>query len=68
MKNTKPLVGVTLGDPSGVGPELVAHLMERSEQSANILVIGDADILQAAGDLINWTQKIERVSSAAEAR
>lgn len=68
MKKTKPLIGITMGDPSGVGPELVAHLMERGEQSANILVIGDADILQAAGDLIDWTQKIERVSSAAEAR
>ncbi|MFL6717555.1 MAG: 4-hydroxythreonine-4-phosphate dehydrogenase PdxA, partial [Burkholderiaceae bacterium] len=39
----RPVVAVTLGDPSGIGPELVARLLARPEtmQSANVVLVGD---------------------------
>ena len=40
---TKPVVAVTLGDASGIGPELAAKLLARSEISAaQIVLVGDA--------------------------
>jgi 4-hydroxythreonine-4-phosphate dehydrogenase len=41
---TKPLVAVTFGDASGIGPELVAKLLARPQvlDAARIVVVGDA--------------------------
>ena len=39
----KPVVAVTFGDTSGIGPELVAKLLARPEvRAAQIVVVGDA--------------------------
>ena len=39
----KPLIAVTFGDASGIGPELVAKLLSRPEarDAANIVLVGD---------------------------
>jgi len=39
----KPVVALTLGDPAGIGPELIARLLARPEttQSANVVLVGD---------------------------
>lgn len=39
----KPLLALTLGDPAGIGPELIARLLSRPDVTgaARILVIGD---------------------------
>ena len=44
----KPRIAVIPGDPSGIGPELVAKLLSKPEasESADILLIGDAQVLQ----------------------
>src|SRR5258706_8117671 len=38
-----PVVAVTLGDPAGIGPELVARLLARTEHiaRANVVLVGD---------------------------
>lgn len=43
MEIIKPIIGVLLGDPTGVGPELVAKLVAEPEiyNMANIVIIGD---------------------------
>ena len=44
----KPRVGLLLGDPSGIGPELVAKALadEDRDRSIELIVIGDERILQ----------------------
>jgi len=44
----KPTVAVLLGDPSGIGPELVAKLLAGPEprQQANVLVVGDRRVFE----------------------
>lgn len=41
--DTKPVIALTLGDPAGIGPELIARLLARPEatQLANIVLVGD---------------------------
>jgi 4-hydroxythreonine-4-phosphate dehydrogenase len=47
---TKPTIAITLGDPGGIGPEIVAHaLADRSvRQNARYLILGSASILAEA--------------------
>ena len=47
----KPLIAVTLGDPAGIGPEIVVKTVADPEtfEKANCIVIGDAG---AAGEAI----------------
>lgn len=49
----KPLLAITLGDPAGVGPEIILKALARPDvfNQARPLVIGDARILQRAA---NW--------------
>lgn len=42
-----PRLAITLGEPAGVGPELVAALAH-SDIAADLIAIGDAQLLQAA--------------------
>lgn len=39
----KPVIALTLGDPAGIGPELIARLLAQPEaaQLANIVLVGD---------------------------
>ena len=41
--NDKPVVALTLGDPAGIGPELIARLLARPETVAqgNVVLVGD---------------------------
>jgi 4-hydroxythreonine-4-phosphate dehydrogenase len=40
----KPVVALTLGDPAGIGPELIARLLSRCDlmAQANVVLVGDA--------------------------
>jgi 4-hydroxythreonine-4-phosphate dehydrogenase len=44
----KPLLAVTMGDPCGIGPELILRLLanRRARAAARYLVIGNRDILE----------------------
>jgi 4-hydroxythreonine-4-phosphate dehydrogenase len=42
-------VGITMGDPSGVGPLLIVKALARLHLSAEFVVIGDKKVYEAAG-------------------
>ncbi|WP_186307891.1 PdxA family protein [Paraburkholderia sp. BCC1884] len=44
----KPLIGLMLGDVTGIGPELVVKLLSTPEarEKANVVIIGDARVLE----------------------
>jgi 4-hydroxythreonine-4-phosphate dehydrogenase len=43
MNDERPVVALTLGDPAGIGPELIARLMARADlmAQANVALVGD---------------------------
>jgi 4-hydroxythreonine-4-phosphate dehydrogenase len=53
----KPIVGVLLGDPTGIGPEIVVKLLERTEnyELANIVIIGDQRIFEMGQQVVGAT-------------
>ncbi|WP_138444047.1 4-hydroxythreonine-4-phosphate dehydrogenase PdxA [Sinomonas susongensis] len=64
-----PIVAVTMGDPAGVGPEIIAKSMadERLHEQARVLVIGDLHRLQQAMDIVGSTLSVRSIASVGEA-
>ena len=45
---SKPLVGATMGDPSGIGPEVLVKAFPTAREHADLLVVGDASVMREA--------------------
>jgi 4-hydroxythreonine-4-phosphate dehydrogenase len=69
-KDSKPLLGITMGDPSGVGPEITVKALGKKDlfDSCRPVVIGDARVMEkAAGETLKRTDLvIHPVSSVAD--
>ncbi|TVQ25783.1 MAG: 4-hydroxythreonine-4-phosphate dehydrogenase PdxA [Spirochaetaceae bacterium] len=65
----KPIIGITIGDPAGIGPEITAHALQSPEvyDACIPLVIGDADVMRQACSFVKVTPEIRTVSSPEEA-
>ncbi|MEX0680523.1 MAG: 4-hydroxythreonine-4-phosphate dehydrogenase PdxA [Balneolales bacterium] len=52
--NEAPVIGITMGDPSGIGPEIILKSYLNNEiKNCKIVVIGDYDVMLAAHDMLN---------------
>lgn len=65
----RPIVGITMGDAAGIGPEIIAKALEAPEtvRDLNALVIGDAGIMRKAIELVAASMRINVCLSAGEA-
>ncbi len=52
--SSRPLIGVTVGDPAGIGPEIVARAVATPElqRQARLLVLGSASVMRKAVELV----------------
>ncbi len=52
--DAKPAIAITMGDPAGIGPEIIVKSMARPEilASCRPVIIGDRSVLQRAIDLL----------------
>ncbi len=50
MKDKLPLIGITMGDPTGIGPEIAVKALRKREiyQICKPLIVGDAKVMQKA--------------------
>ncbi len=55
MKTGLPVVGITMGDPAGIGPEIIVKSLtdESVYGSVRAVVIGDKKVLQRAASMID---------------
>ncbi|WP_080807561.1 4-hydroxythreonine-4-phosphate dehydrogenase PdxA [Desulfamplus magnetovallimortis] len=60
----KPVVGITMGDPCGIGPEIIVSALEETELHSICipLIIGDAQIMQRALDLKKSSIVIHKIN------
>jgi 4-hydroxythreonine-4-phosphate dehydrogenase len=67
--SNRPIIALTLGDPCGIGPEVVAKALAHPEVLAacHPLVVGNAPLLEQTIRALGLALKITRVSSPAEA-
>ncbi|MCU0665785.1 MAG: 4-hydroxythreonine-4-phosphate dehydrogenase PdxA [Candidatus Omnitrophica bacterium] len=45
----KPRIAITMGDPSGIGPEIIAKSLNKIKGLADFTIIGDAFVLEKSG-------------------
>ena len=63
----EPVIGLVAGDPSGVGPELLAHALKNPPDGVCLKVIGDPDPLNpGTPSLIGSKRAIEALEEAAK--
>ena len=67
MSNKTPCLGITMGDPSGIGPEVIVKAYSELCDVSRPIVIGDADVISAAIDICERPLSIERVETVREA-
>ena len=63
MTNKKKNIALLLGDPSGIGPELISKLLTQNElANANITVIGEKNILNSGDKITGNNSNLEIVT------
>ncbi len=68
--NLKPILGITMGDASGAGPEIVVKALSLKEiyDLCRPLVIGDAAAMREAAHIVGWSGEIRALDRVEEAR
>jgi 4-phospho-D-threonate 3-dehydrogenase / 4-phospho-D-erythronate 3-dehydrogenase len=66
---TRPTIAITMGDPAGIGPEIImkALALPNTQAICNALVIGDADRLRKASQALNQSLGVDALSDAKDA-
>lgn len=70
MSASRPVLGITMGDPAGVGPEITAKALAKPEVASTCrpVVIGSGDVMAATLELLHSPLILHRVKSPAECR
>ncbi|WP_042666441.1 4-hydroxythreonine-4-phosphate dehydrogenase PdxA [Haloferax sp. ATB1] len=64
----RPLVGVTMGDPGGIGSEIIVKAAPQVTDDADLVVIGDADVVRHAVAQCGSDLTVEAVDTVADVR
>jgi 4-hydroxythreonine-4-phosphate dehydrogenase len=69
MKNTRPVLGITMGDPFGIGPEIAVKALANEDvySLCRPLLIGDANAFMQAVTFTGLKLKVRPVHSETEA-
>ena len=68
MAEIKPMIAVPIGDPAGVGPEIVAKAcaLEKVNDAADVIVIGDRRVMENAIRIVGADLTINVVEKPAD--
>jgi len=66
----KPVIGITMGDAAGVGPEIIVKALAHQEtyDLCKPVVIGDSSILERAINILGYSFKVNIVKAVPEAK
>lgn len=69
MPELRPILGITMGDPAGVGPEITVKALGHREiyDICRPVVLGDAGVMQKAAEVTGLPLKIGAISDVKEA-
>ena len=64
MNQNRINLAILLGDPSGIGPELISKLLtEKITEKANIVIIGEKNILESGNKISGNSHKLKLVEN-----
>ena len=66
----KPILAITMGDPAGIGPEIIVRALNHCEtyEQCRPIVTGDAAIMRQAVQLLGYNLHVNAVNNVADAR
>ena len=66
----KPILAITMGDPAGTGPEIIAKVAasETGQAATRLVCIGDAGMMEKTFRLINASCRVNPIHSIADAK
>lgn len=69
MNTIKPIIGISMGDPAGIGPEIIvkAFLKKEVHDRCRPLVVGDAAVMKHAVKLLGATLNVVSINTVSEA-
>jgi hypothetical protein len=69
MTEIKPIIGISMGDPSGIGPEIAVKTLARKEiyEICKPLIVGDANAIKDALRMTALDLKINPISEVRQA-
>jgi 4-hydroxythreonine-4-phosphate dehydrogenase len=62
---TLPPLAITMGDPAGIGPEIVARLFQRGE-AEGAFVLGDVAVMRSAAGLVGGMLPVARLDDPSQ--
>ena len=67
---TQPVIAVTMGDPAGIGPEIIARAFDEEDfrKHNRAIVVGDAGILERAARLLDLALRANVIAESEDAR
>ena len=67
---SKPVIGIPMGDPAGIGPEIIIKALKHKEiyEVCNPLVIGDKEIINKAVQVCNTDLAVNSINSSVEGK
>ena len=70
LSHTLPLIGVTMGDPVGIGPEILVKALNDSKiyTLCKPLIIGDSNIIKQALKLLNFKNHINIINDPSQGK
>lgn len=70
MSKIKPITAITMGDPAGIGPEIVLQTMldDQIHACCRPFVIGSRAMLERAAAILNLSPSYHVINDPSEAR
>ena len=70
MSENKPIIGISMGDPASIGPEVTVKsvAMEEIREICKPIIIGDANVLEKAVGISRLNLRINKIKQVSEAK
>src|SRR5262245_27630842 len=67
---SKPIIGISMGDPAGIGPEIIAAALARPHvhELCRAIVVGDGGVMKQATQFARVSLGVRAVENVADAR
>lgn len=66
---SKPLLAITMGDPAGTGPEVIAKAIAspKVQEAAQVVCVGYAPLMERAAAIVGATYRVRRINQIEQA-
>ena len=63
-----PTIGIVIGDPAGIGPEVVVKALLQQKPEANVVLVGSSEVVKMAVDLLKAPFEVHPIKNLDDAR